>query len=410
MKTYCLMLFAALFFFTKASAQNFNNIVNYNLNGTPVNGVKIKTNLPFTAGSQMPTITITGFNYGTGQTIGLQIVYYIYSTGSPAVFYYPVASITSFGTYAPSITLANESGKVVIYINDRPYLLRFTVSAFAQGLSADVSSSYTGWTVADETLTGANQVLLPYTNNFTGNVTMPGAGIWNSSGNVGIGTITPVSTLDVNGNIVSSVGSGHFFNTYYSGGFKYRANGYGNTMYQTATGDFMFSTFANNIGGAGTAATENQKMIIQNSGNVGIGTTNTQGYKLAVNGTMIATAVTVKVNANWPDYVFNQDYRLTALSDVKTYIDQNHHLPGMPSEQEVAKDGMNLGEMNKLLTEKVEELTLYLLENDDQLKTEQMKNSKQEDKLSEQQNQLDLMKKQIDAMAKQFRHLKKNKL
>jgi hypothetical protein len=49
---------------------------------------------------------------------------------------------------------------------------------------------------------------------------------------------------------------------------------------------------------------------------------------------------------------------------VKTYIDQNHHLPEIPSEQEVAKNGINLGEMNKLLLKKVEELTLYLIEKD----------------------------------------------
>jgi len=104
--------------------------------------------------------------------------------------------------------------------------------------------------------------------------------------------------------------------------------------------------------------------LVVNNGNVSIGTPNSYGYKFAVNGNVIATSMTVKLYANWPDYVFKKDYQLPSLTDVKTYIDQNQHLPDMPSEAEVAKDGLNLGEMNKLLVKKVEELTLYLIEKD----------------------------------------------
>ncbi|WP_184550890.1 hypothetical protein [Mucilaginibacter sp. FT3.2] len=86
------------------------------------------------------------------------------------------------------------------------------------------------------------------------------------------------------------------------------------------------------------------------------------GYTLAVGGSAIAESVTVKLQSGWPDFVFRDDYRLPALADVKAFIDQNHHLPEIPSEAAVAKDGLNLGEMNKLLLKKVEELTLYLIE------------------------------------------------
>jgi hypothetical protein len=99
-------------------------------------------------------------------------------------------------------------------------------------------------------------------------------------------------------------------------------------------------------------------------GNVGIGTTDTKGYTFAVNGTTIATSMTVKAYANWPDYVFKPTYRLASLTEVKTYIDQNHHLPNVPSAADVEKNGLNLGEMNKVLVQKVEELTLYLIEKD----------------------------------------------
>jgi len=112
---------------------------------------------------------------------------------------------------------------------------------------------------------------------------------------------------------------------------------------------------------------------INAQGNVGINTADTKGYMLAVNGSVIATSITVKLYANWADYVFNPTYHLIPLSEVKTYIDQNHHLPGMPSAAEVKKDGVNLGETNRILTQKVEELTLYLIEQQkqiDQLRTE----------------------------------------
>ncbi len=108
--------------------------------------------------------------------------------------------------------------------------------------------------------------------------------------------------------------------------------------------------------------TNNEQMRITPQGEVGIGTTDTKGYKLAVNGGMIATAVTVKTYNNWPDYVFKKTYQLKPLTELQFFIDQNHHLPEIPKEAEVLKQGQDLGEMNKLLLKKVEELTLYLIE------------------------------------------------
>lgn len=102
------------------------------------------------------------------------------------------------------------------------------------------------------------------------------------------------------------------------------------------------------------------------NGNVGIGTSDTHGYQLAVNGTIHTKEVLVDLN-NWPDYVFKPTYQLQPLPEVQNFINQNHHLPGMPSADEVEKDGVNLGEMNKALLKKVEELTLYLLEQQKQI-------------------------------------------
>lgn len=118
----------------------------------------------------------------------------------------------------------------------------------------------------------------------------------------------------------------------------------------------------------GTSANTYMEIV---QGNVAIGTLDPKGYKLAVNGSVIATSMTVKLNSAWPDYVFKPTYQLPSLTEVKTYIDQNQHLPEIPSAQEIAKDGQNLGEMNKLLLKKVEELTLYLIEKDKELHNQQ---------------------------------------
>jgi hypothetical protein len=90
--------------------------------------------------------------------------------------------------------------------------------------------------------------------------------------------------------------------------------------------------------------------------------TKAAGYTLAVGGSAIAESVTVKLQSGWADYVLEKVYQRPSLTKVKTYIDENQHLPEIPSAAEVAKNGLNLGEMNKLLLKKVEELTLYLVE------------------------------------------------
>ncbi len=102
-------------------------------------------------------------------------------------------------------------------------------------------------------------------------------------------------------------------------------------------------------------------MSINATQNVGIGTT-TPDAKLTVKGTIHAEEVKVDLNVPGPDYVFEADYPLQTLEETRAYIEKNKHLPGIPSSAEMQQNGVNLLEMNMKLLEKVEELTLHLIE------------------------------------------------
>lgn len=112
-------------------------------------------------------------------------------------------------------------------------------------------------------------------------------------------------------------------------------------------------------------------MLVKADGSVGIGVTDTKGYLLAVGGSMIAEKIKVKIKTAWPDYVFTPGYELPRLEYIEKYIADHQHLPDMPSAKEVAADGLDVAEMNKKLVQKVEELTLYLIEQQKQM--DQMK-------------------------------------
>lgn len=85
------------------------------------------------------------------------------------------------------------------------------------------------------------------------------------------------------------------------------------------------------------------------------------GYSFGVDGKIICTELMVRLVNNWPDYVFDQNYQLPSLNELSNYIQINKHLPGIPNAKEVEK-GLSVGEMQKMQMEKIEELTLYILQ------------------------------------------------
>jgi hypothetical protein len=118
--------------------------------------------------------------------------------------------------------------------------------------------------------------------------------------------------------------------------------------------------------GIGTAEFLNVGPVLFNNqggvGAVGIGTTAiATGVKLQVGGKVKCQEVEVAVTP-WPDHVFKAGYDLMSLNEVEAFINANSHLPGVPSEAEVASNGVSVGKMNATLLQKVEELTLYMID------------------------------------------------
>jgi hypothetical protein len=102
---------------------------------------------------------------------------------------------------------------------------------------------------------------------------------------------------------------------------------------------------------------------IGETGAVGIATTYIpMGFKLAVNGKIIAEELNIKLRSGWPDYVFSKNYNLLPLAQLENYVSENHHLPEIPNAKEMEQNGINTSEMITKLIKKQEELTLYIIE------------------------------------------------
>ncbi len=169
-----------------------------------------------------------------------------------------------------------------------------------------------------------------------------------ATGNVGIGVAddNPLFQLDIGSRMRIRSGAGG------SAGLWLNNPTNTNTIAFMGIADAVTTGFYGNVSGWGL-------VMNTNTGNVGIGTLNPT-YKLSVNGDIRTKEVVVETG--WADYVFDEAYKLKSLDEVEKYIGQNKHLPNIPSAKEVEEKGLRVGDIQKRMMEKIEELTLYIIE------------------------------------------------
>lgn len=203
------------------------------------------------------------------------------------------------------------------------------------------------------------------------------------NGMMGVGTFYPEAALHVtsvnvlaNGNRMAAV-LGNTYNdwTAFGGinGGKIRGSNEGYLDLETYAAGTNSNLYLN-LSSAGNV------IVANGGGKVGIGTVTPQA-KLSVNGDIFAKKVKV-TQAGWPDFVFETSYPLMELNSLGAFIRENKHLPGIPPAREVEKEGLDIGDNQAKMMQKIEELTLYILELNRKLE-------KQQEQLVQQQKQLE---------------------
>ncbi len=212
-----------------------------------------------------------------------------------------------------------------------------------------------------------------YDNNGSQTILMRLSGNGNTTlfGNIGVGNVIPTTPLDVSGNILlrnyqNSVGGGSTL--------QFSSYGANNEHPGARIRDYL--DYA-------SGADSQSRLILSSyyggykdeltlvNGKIGINKIN-PAYELDVNGQIHTKGILVNTTG-FPEFVFNKNYKLKSLKEVESFIIQNYHLPELPSQRQAIKQGIDLAEMNKKLLQKVEELTLYIIEKDRQIRDQELR-------------------------------------
>jgi hypothetical protein len=307
----------------------------------------------------------------------------------------------------PRLTI-NNTGLVGIGTTSPAHLMHINGGdLFVQSSSGLIRFGYQGSNEWQMATTGGGADLRWYTTP-DGGTTITPRHYFSQNGNMGVGGFSgpgvPLARLDVIGaGTTSSTNTFMLRNSVGDTllrvrddgriGISYNGASYGRTLNLSGTGINFYNTNDAFYGGS-IFPTDTSLVIWSNSGannylvfqpswgNTGVGTYTPNaklhvngatliggnsdrigtGYQLSVAGKVICEEVKVQLRAAWPDYVFADDYNLMPIEDLEKSIRQNKHLPNIPAAAQIEKEGISLGDMNKRLMEKVEELTLYLID------------------------------------------------
>lgn len=282
---------------------------------------------------------------------------------APNMYFYPTGQVVVNGAFRTtgSITLSSLAGTSsnVLVVGSNGRLSSVEYSTFYDNLGNHTAEQ-------NINLNGKKIV----------NGTSGTGGIFVSTGGnvrIGTGTTAPTNALEVNGTTVST---------------KLKISGLASSTQKVLTvgtggqvSSTDVSTFADNMGDhiatqninlngnkiVGSSAPTNGLFVGAN-GNVRIGAgSGNPGNALEVNGIVRSKEVLVEITG-WSDFVFEEDYKLMSLAEVEQFVKQHGHLPDVPSANEVEENGIGLGEMNALLLQKIEEMTLHLIEMEKRIK------------------------------------------
>lgn len=315
-----------------ALACTASNTIVYNPNG--VGGPTFNSRSAGTKAVWYPAIGATATDYA----IGVESQHQWFSTSQNTSAYgfkwyggvVQVARLSGDGTFhtMKGFTTSGNGAEGLRTINDGGFISFWNSGNTVRSGYLNINSGATA-----RLLVAVNQGLVFGTNN-ADRMTITAAG------NVGIGSGTPASRLGVYG----------------------VSDGEGAITIQSATNSRFWIQQGGNLLRIGGVTSGEGVINITNMGQVGIGTYAPGAYKLAVEGTVGVRKIKVTQQTNWADFVFQENYKLQTLAELEEYIRINKRLPDMPSEKEVQRDGVDLGEMNVKLLQKLEELTLHIIE------------------------------------------------